>query len=58
MLTGKFPVFTHLDKINGECQGRLAQSGERRVRNAEVVGSSPMSSTISLVYVIDIVWFT
>ena len=48
----------HLDRINGECQGRLAQSGERRVRNAEVVGSSPMSSTISLVYVIDIVWFT
>ena len=26
--------------------GRLAQLGERRVRNAEVVGSSPISSTI------------
>ena len=26
-------------------QGPLAQLGERRVRNAEVVGSSPMRST-------------
>ena len=28
--------------------GRLAQLGERRVRNAEVEGSSPLPSTISL----------